>query len=395
MRKSPQLVSRRRLLSGGATVALSTASLSLARSSMQRETRENPLGERWPDFSPRYFTGVGDMREMQRTFAAIEPGDISAFRRTWTDLAGVQEGRAQRAAQEGYRVSARDYYLRACLYFSFPWGLFLRLGDRDGIKPPHRRLRSAFQAAWRQVAPPFERIEVEFEDGALPLLFFRAPNSHGPNATVVEISGIDHIKERAIFRGQAQPFLERGLNYATMEGPGQGELLVRGIAMRPDAEKAGRAALEYLRSRPDVDPDRIGIFGTSFGAYFALRTAASDRRLRALACRSTVFDALEEGYDFCPWIRRHLELLLLAPSPQAARERLRAFNLEGAVENIDCPAFLSHGGRDKIISVASARRLQSRLRADNQRVLIVDEAGHFPGAEVARSQIDWIAARLR
>ena len=42
------------------------------------------------------------------------------------------------------------------------------------------------------------------------------------------------------------------------------------------------AALDYLRSRSDVDPDRIGAIGLSLGAINIVHTAAHDRGLKAI-----------------------------------------------------------------------------------------------------------------
>lgn len=58
------------------------------------------------------------------------------------------------------------------------------------------------------------------------------------------------------------------------------------LRVAPDATGPGIAgALEVLHADPDVDPDRIGVFGFSFGATQALATLADSRlgdRIRAL-----------------------------------------------------------------------------------------------------------------
>ncbi|MFE6925625.1 alpha/beta hydrolase [Nocardia sp. NPDC057663] len=43
-----------------------------------------------------------------------------------------------------------------------------------------------------------------------------------------------------------------------------------------------RAALDYLEGEPNVDPDRIGLWGTSFGGGIAIYVAANDPRVSAL-----------------------------------------------------------------------------------------------------------------
>lgn len=46
-----------------------------------------------------------------------------------------------------------------------------------------------------------------------------------------------------------------------------------------------RNALSWLSQRPDVDPERIGLWGTSFAGGHALRIASYDRRVRAVVAQ--------------------------------------------------------------------------------------------------------------
>lgn len=49
------------------------------------------------------------------------------------------------------------------------------------------------------------------------------------------------------------------------------------------------AALAFARSHPDIDPDRIALWGTSFGASHALAAAARHHDLRAVVVQCPVF----------------------------------------------------------------------------------------------------------
>src|SRR3954454_11922822 len=44
-----------------------------------------------------------------------------------------------------------------------------------------------------------------------------------------------------------------------------------------------RDAVSYLASRPEIDPDRIGVVGVCLGGAYAVRAAAFDPRVRAVA----------------------------------------------------------------------------------------------------------------
>jgi fermentation-respiration switch protein FrsA (DUF1100 family) len=43
-----------------------------------------------------------------------------------------------------------------------------------------------------------------------------------------------------------------------------------------------RRAISYLESRPEVDPDRIGLWGTSYAGGHALVLGATDRRIACI-----------------------------------------------------------------------------------------------------------------
>jgi len=52
----------------------------------------------------------------------------------------------------------------------------------------------------------------------------------------------------------------------------------------PFAWAAGmRSAVDYIEGEPNVDPDRIGLWATSFGGGIAVDVAANDARIRALS----------------------------------------------------------------------------------------------------------------
>ncbi|MBX5470182.1 MAG: alpha/beta hydrolase [Thermoleophilaceae bacterium] len=53
-----------------------------------------------------------------------------------------------------------------------------------------------------------------------------------------------------------------------------------------------QAAVEYARSRPDVDPDRIVLWGTSFSGGHVIRTAARDPRIAAVIAQVPFTDGL-------------------------------------------------------------------------------------------------------
>jgi hypothetical protein len=60
-----------------------------------------------------------------------------------------------------------------------------------------------------------------------------------------------------------------------------------------------RNAISFARQRPEIDPDRIGVWGSSYSGGHALMLGAWDRRLRAVVAQVPLIDAWE-------WLTRGL-----------------------------------------------------------------------------------------
>lgn len=131
---------------------------------------------------------------------------------------------------------------------------------------------------------PIEKIEVPWGDKTLPALLHLVPDRRKAPC-VLYVPGMDLSKEG--FPNTAgtlivNPFMKRGLHVLSIDGPGQGECNLRGIKVYPDNHKeAAKAAIDYLLTRPEVDGDRIGLYGMSMGSYWASHIAGFDSRIKA------------------------------------------------------------------------------------------------------------------
>ncbi len=108
--------------------------------------------------------------------------------------------------------------------------------------------------------------------------------------------------------------------------------------------------VDYLITRPEVDPDRIGCIGVSFGGWRSLFLAGLDERISA-ACvsgfMSTVKPMLRNHIDthswvhFVPGLHRYLDIpdvvSMMAPKPLMVQQCRRdgLFPLEGMKESVE------------------------------------------------------------
>ena len=122
-----------------------------------------------------------------------------------------------------------------------------------------------------------------------------------------------------------------------------------------------RDALAYLRTRADVEDDRIVYFGKSIGAAVAieLATVAPPYRLVAQSAFTTIADMARLHYPFLP-VGRLL--------------RTRYPNLE-LIGRVAAPVLIIHGAADEIAPVEHARALYEAA-AEPKRLWIVPGARH-------------------
>jgi fermentation-respiration switch protein FrsA (DUF1100 family) len=126
---------------------------------------------------------------------------------------------------------------------------------------------------------------VEFEADGLTLVGdLRAPASGGPAPGLVftgPFTGVrDQVTGLYAERLTASGYVTLAFDHRSF-GESAGEPRRH---ERPDGKLADlRAAVSYLRARPEVDPERIGAVGICLGGGYALRFAAFDPRVRAFA----------------------------------------------------------------------------------------------------------------
>lgn len=109
------------------------------------------------------------------------------------------------------------------------------------------------------------------------------PNTRGPHPAIVFISGSGAQDRDETVAGH-RPFLVLGdhltrLGYAVLRTDDRGVGITNGNALQTglhDVADDVRGALDFLRTRPEVDLTRIGLLGHSEGGYIAPIVAATD-----------------------------------------------------------------------------------------------------------------------
>ncbi|GHF81686.1 alpha/beta hydrolase [Streptomyces thermodiastaticus] len=133
------------------------------------------------------------------------------------------------------------------------------------------------------------RHDIEFDaEGALLRGWFYEPDpSDAPAPCVVMAHGWTSTKHMYLDRF-AEVFAEAGLAVLVFDNRGWGDSEAAPGNPRHEIDpweqiRDYQHAITYAQNRPEVDPDRIGVWGTSFSAGHAFVVAAIDRRVKAVS----------------------------------------------------------------------------------------------------------------
>lgn len=122
-----------------------------------------------------------------------------------------------------------------------------------------------------------------------------------------------------------------------------------------------QAALEYLRARQDVEPERIVYFGRSIGSAVAVDLASREPPFALV---------LEASFPSLRWLARRVYPWL--PVWPFLYER---YEVETKARGITAPALVIHGDRDEIAPTSGGRAVAGALGGAVELV-VVPEAGH-------------------
>src|SRR5262245_7370468 len=167
----------------------------------------------------------------------------------------------------------------------------------NGTRDPTRLVltweahRAAFDAFAARLDPPAEPVRIPYEGTTLPGYALTVDTSGTPRPWLILNNGSDGTVADMWAQGAAAA-LRRGYNALVFDGPGQGAALYRQhLFFRPDWEQVITPVVDWLLTRPDVEPRRIGLIGISQGGYWVPRAVAFEHRIAAAIADPGVVDS--------------------------------------------------------------------------------------------------------
>ena len=139
-------------------------------------------------------------------------------------------------------------------------------------------------------------VRIPVDDGMELGAWLFAPDAPGSHPAITMAHGFAGIKEHGL-EPFARAFAAAGFvvlvhdhrNFGTSDGGPRYDV-------DPWKQIADwRRAISYLETRPEVDPARIGLWGTSYAGGHAIVLGATDRRLRCVVAQVPTISGYEQG----------------------------------------------------------------------------------------------------
>ncbi|MDJ0792959.1 MAG: alpha/beta fold hydrolase [Woeseiaceae bacterium] len=214
--------------------------------------------------------------------------------------------------------------------------------------------------------PTFD--EVDGAPRQIPAWVYK-PVGEGPFPVVVSIHGGPEGQARPSFSSTYQLWMQKlGVavvvpNVRGSTGYGKTYVSLDNGFKREDSVRDIGALLDWIGSTPDLDADRVAVFGGSYGGYMVLASAVhySDRLKAAvdIVGISNFVTFLENTQDYRRDLRRVEYGDERDPEMRAHLERISPLN---NVEKIDVPMFVVQGENDPRVPVTEAQQIVDALR---------------------------------
>jgi len=154
--------------------------------------------------------------------------------------------------------------------------------------------------------------------------------------------------------------------------------------------------IDFLLSRPEVDPTRIGVTGSSQGGGLTITTAAMRSEIRAAAAGAPYLcgylDAIELTHTY-PYEEINDFLRLHPESRHAVEETVAYFDGINFADKITCPTIVNIGLQDNVCPPETGYALFNRIRATAKQLYTYDGHGHDAGRYKHEAIVDQFFAQ--
>jgi len=318
-------------------------------------------------------------------------------------MARKRETMAKYAEQAGDKSAARDNYFIAAIYWASAMWTIDEVNQK--LKMQNDKKRENFNKYITLADHHIEWVEFPYRGKSLPAIFHLPPNyqSGAKVPVIVAVSGMDGFKERSVALYK-DAWMERGYAVLAFEGPGYWEPPLRGIYVDVSGwAEAAKTVADWLVKRPEVDADKIGMTGVSYGSFFTAIMMAADSRYKACAVIGTCYEPGGETIfnRASPTFKKRFMFMSGLTDEREFDEFRKTIDWNGYAQKVKGAYIVACGEYDQLCPLEYTEAFMKALGGHKQ--LLVYEGGNHSialttattnGPEPREYQAEWMAARL-
>jgi hypothetical protein len=246
--------------------------------------------------APRFAFGADVPLEKSRQILKNVPSLAS---KPWTDYWNNVGKEFEQNSQ--YRAACMSYIMAAFPKEHFPW------------KDEANRLKQeSFQKWCAQEGCTFEARNISTPAGKVRYYLYVPPHS-GKVPVSIFVNGLEGSAEEIAF--PLREYLNDGSAYATLSIPGSADY---DVPMTENSDQLIRYVIDDLVKHPQIDSEKIGMVGFSFGAYWTFICTKTDPRIKFSVCNGTPFRHTfnpETGFGLNPVLAHGLMCIFQVKHP--------------------------------------------------------------------------------
>src|SRR5579872_1122250 len=321
---------------------------------------------------------MADLRRRVRRLVDIGPA--------FETLAKKRETAAIAAERNGDKILARDNYYLACNYWASAMWTIDEVDDK--LIGLNNKKRATFNKYAGLAYHHIDWVDLPYRGKTLPAILHLPPGYYQSSSKVpviVAVSGMDGFKERSVALYN-DTWMQRGIY---VDVPGWAE--------------AAKTLADWLVKRPEIDADKIGMTGVSYGSFFTVIMMAADARYKACAVTGTCYEPGGETIfnRASPTFKKRFMFMSGITDERDFDEFRKTIDWNGYAQKMKGAYIVACGEYDQLCPLEYTDAFVKALGGPKQ--LLVYEGGNHSialttaterGPEPREYQAEWMAARL-
>lgn len=248
-----------------------------------------------------------------------------------------------------------------------------------------RQLTHSHQGVPAEVMVEPELVRFTSFDGlSVPAFIYRPKETNAGEKmpVIINIHGGPEEQSRPNFAPLTQYLVHNGYAVVTpnirgSSGYGKSYMALDNVEKRLDSVKDIIALRDYIASTPDMDADRIALYGASYGGFMVLACMAFYPKLWAAGVDIV---GIANFVTFLENTASYRRALREAEYGSLANHRdiLEEISPIHSIENIEAPLLLLHGANDPRVPLSEAEQVVARLKevGKHAELLVYPDEGH-------------------